>query len=198
MEEWSLVPSKDDDQIGCLTDHLQKWYSRSGKMTHDQEKAFKAMLNQRLKEKHGDKEAESLVNDERAANMLNAEAVEIVTLLPPVSENGYVSVTMYVDDKGCARQLPMNQRASGIMQATTARAGPVLGDAFFGRCYDNENDEFVRMDLCLNDLSSSAGWFRLSQVGAHHESVYMYIARNNSQESPCESVDLLLVVWSCL
>ena len=37
------------------------------------------------------------------------ESVEIVTLLPPMPESGYISVCMYVDDKGMARmsaQLP--------------------------------------------------------------------------------------------
>lgn len=34
------------------------------------------------------------------------ESVEIVTLLPPMPESGYISVCMYVDDKGMARRSP--------------------------------------------------------------------------------------------
>ena len=34
-----------------------------------------------------------------AMQMMRAESIEIVTLLPPLPENGFVTVSMYVDDK---------------------------------------------------------------------------------------------------
>ena len=63
---------------------------------------------------------------------MQTETVEIVTLLPPMAEHGYVTVTMYIDDRGIARALPRNDRATSLMHTVSNRAGPILGDAFLG------------------------------------------------------------------
>ena len=61
---------------------------------------------------------------------MHAESVDIVTLLPPMAEYGYVTVSLYVDDRGVARGLPRNERATGLLETVSNRAGPILGDAF--------------------------------------------------------------------
>ncbi len=62
--------------------------------------------------------------------LIQSESVDIVTLLPPLAEFGYITVSLYVDDRGVARGLPHNERATGLLQAVSTRAGPILGDAF--------------------------------------------------------------------
>ena len=44
MDEWNLHPKDKDDEIGCLTTHLQKWYARAGRLTEDQKQNFKGHL----------------------------------------------------------------------------------------------------------------------------------------------------------
>ncbi|EKX53349.1 hypothetical protein GUITHDRAFT_101052 [Guillardia theta CCMP2712] len=160
MEEWELFPKKGDDEISCLTVHLQKWFSKSGRLSDDQ----KAQLKEQVK-LHAQKKNLTVdnvfENSTISDDILQTESVEIITLLPPMQEHGYVSVSMYVDDKGLVRNLLQNDRASGLMESLTSRRGPVLGDAFLGRCYDNEQDTFKRLDFLLTDVSSSAGWAKI-------------------------------------
>ena len=50
------------------------------------------------------------------------------------------------------------RRAAGPSRAGgPRRAGGGAGR----RCYDNEEDEFIRLDMCVADMSSSAGWVKL-------------------------------------
>ena len=44
MDEWNLHAKDKDDEIGCLTTHLQKWYARAGRLTEDQKQNFKGHL----------------------------------------------------------------------------------------------------------------------------------------------------------
>ncbi len=67
-----------------------------------------------------------------APGLSQTETVEIVTLLPPMAQNGFITVVMYVDDRGMARKLPRNDRATSLMHTVSNRAGPILGDAFLG------------------------------------------------------------------
>lgn len=48
----------------------------------------------------------------------------------------HVGVNLYVDDKGTAKGLPINARASAIAQAC-GKMLEVRGDAFIGRVFDN-------------------------------------------------------------
>jgi hypothetical protein len=162
METWDLTPKNLDDHIGCLADRLQSWFSREGGLTGEQRAVFKEHIKIHAKEKNiqdAEKHLES--GNPLIENLVSQETVEIVTLLPPMLEHGFISVCMYVDDKGMARQLPTNHRATSLMTTVTDRAGPVLGDAFVSRTYDNELEAFRRMDLTVADVSSSAGWVRI-------------------------------------
>jgi hypothetical protein len=44
MDEWHLHPKDKEDEIGCLTSHLQKWYGKAGRLTNEQKKDFKGHL----------------------------------------------------------------------------------------------------------------------------------------------------------
>ena len=90
MEEWELFPKKGDDEISCLTVHLQKWFSKSGRLSDDQ----KAQLKEQVK-LHAQKKNLTVdnvfENSTISDDILQTESVEIITLLPPMQEHGYVS-----------------------------------------------------------------------------------------------------------
>lgn len=105
----------------------------------------------------------------------------------------HVGVNLYVDDKGTAKGLPLNARASAIAQAC-GKMLEVRGDAFIGRIFDNgasryscsyatlstpttnltdlldprttADDDFVRMDFRLDELSTDAEWVQIAKQQA--------------------------------
>lgn len=91
-----------------------------------------------------------------------AGAVEIVTLLLPCPDNHYTSVSMYCDQNGKNKGLPLNQRASSIAKVC-GHSGEIYGDVFFGRCMDDESKPWERLDFTLEDLSSDAAWVKEAQ-----------------------------------
>ncbi|KAJ1468944.1 hypothetical protein T484DRAFT_1853625 [Baffinella frigidus] len=107
MEEWNLIPKNKDDHIGCLTDRLQLWYAKAGGLTGEKRAHFLEHLKFQAKQKNlGEDAQEKLSGDDPFIDdLVSQESVEIVTLLPPMPESGYISVCMYVDDKGMARRL---------------------------------------------------------------------------------------------
>ncbi len=88
-----------------------------------------------------------------------AGAVEIVTLLLPCPENSFTGVSMYCDQNGKNKGLPLNQRASSIAKIC-GHNGEIYGDVFFGKCMDDESKPWERLDFGLADLSSDAAWVK--------------------------------------
>ena len=98
--------------------------------------------------------------DDHLMNMLVArESVEIVSLLPSRPNNDFVGISMYCDDRGLPKQLPVNMRASEFTHVI-GKPTQVYGDAFFGRVLDDGRDRFERQDFSLKDFSSSAQWVK--------------------------------------
>jgi hypothetical protein len=95
-----------------------------------------------------------------AASMVGA--VEIVSLLLPAPDNGFLSVSLYCDQYGQAKGLPINERATSIAKEC-GHSLQVYGDAFFGRCMDDESKEWERVDFTIEDLSSEAPWVKDAQ-----------------------------------
>lgn len=86
-------------------------------------------------------------------------SVEILSLLLPTAANGFVSISMYCDRNGQAKNLPLNVRASSICQVCAVQTA-VYGDAFIGRAHDDESIPWVRMDFTQKDISADAQWIR--------------------------------------
>ena len=120
-------------------------------------------------------------------------------MLPCMPRHGSVGVTMYVDDSGSFKQLPVNARATDIAQScgmiTTASTllhvslselrsffvwQQVLGDAFIGRVKEND-DEFERLDFLLSDLSSASPWMHTA-LRHHKEKVMQPVAEELLQK----------------
>jgi hypothetical protein len=118
-----------------------------------QEEALHAMLKEKGVNNHQMVKA-------TAAGMVGA--VEIVTLLLPCPDNNFTSVSMYCDQNGKNKGLPLNQRASSIAKVC-GHSGEIYGDVFFGRCMDDESKPWERLDFTIADLSSDAPWVKEAQ-----------------------------------
>lgn len=84
--------------------------------------------------------------------------VENVALLANAPDNGFVGVNLYCDDEGQVLGLPRNVRACEIA-ACAGKPLDVCGDAFLARVMDSDA-EFARLDLTLDEVSSSAPWVK--------------------------------------
>ncbi len=73
--------------------------------------------------------------------------VDSVPLVLNTAAVKHVGVNLYVDDKGMAKNLPVNTRASAIAQAC-GRLLEVRGDSFIARVFDNGN--LIRIILNRN------------------------------------------------
>ena len=50
--------------------------------------------------------------------------VDIVALMPQTKAGGFVGVSVYVDDQGIAKELPINRRATGFSMACGLQVRP--------------------------------------------------------------------------
>ena len=91
-------------------------------------------------------------------------SVEICTLGIATPANGYIGVSMYCDSHGQAKNMPPNKRATDLARACGHISLVVRGDAFIGRCYDNEEEPWLRLDFNINDTSPNADWVIKSAI----------------------------------
>ena len=84
--------------------------------------------------------------------------VENVALLSNAPDHGFIGVNLYCDDEGQVMGLPRNARACEFA-ACAGKPLDVCGDAFLARVMDSDA-EFARLDLTLDDVSSSAPWVK--------------------------------------
>ena len=91
---------------------------------------------------------------------IGGSSVEICSLDLPTKANGFVGVSLYCDAYGSAKKCPPNKRATDIARACGYDNLVVFGDAFLSRYYDNEEDNWVRMDLTTEEASPKATWVK--------------------------------------
>lgn len=96
-------------------------------------------------------------------NLLNSTSVEIFPVLLPMKENDFMSISVYCDDKGVAKNLEENARMTGLIQACGYPQQSFRGDVFIGRVFDDTEDEWRRMDFSLKDMSADADWVMMSR-----------------------------------
>ncbi|KAG3091086.1 hypothetical protein PI124_g16796 [Phytophthora idaei] len=159
LEEWTVkLPEDKGAQLGCLTERLRKHF-KSGSTAaskQQQEETFKQQLLTQLPKG-------ATLTDEMLQMMLQMDSlVDSIPLVLNTPDVKHVGVNMYVDDKGTAKALPTNVRASAIAQAC-GKMLEVKGDAFIGRVFDND-DDFVRMDFRLSEVSGDAPWVQAAKV----------------------------------
>ncbi|CAH0518077.1 unnamed protein product [Peronospora belbahrii] len=171
LEEWAIkLPADKEEQLGCLTERLREHF-KGGSTTvfkQQQEETFKQQLLAQLPKG-------AALTDEMMKMMLQMDSlVDSIPLVLNTSDVKHVGVNMYVDDRGTAKALPTNVRASAIAQAC-GKMMEVKGDAFIGRVFDND-DDFVRMDFRLSEVSGSAQWMQVAKLQSNAA-----VARNGGE-----------------
>lgn len=83
------------------------------------------------------------------------QMVDICTVYLPSPSNGYIGVSLYSHADSA---LPVNGRATKIAKACGHSATVVYGDAFISRCYDNEEEPWMRRDLFASEVCEEADW----------------------------------------
>jgi hypothetical protein len=130
------------EAIGCLMAHCRAHFSQHS-LGKDQEAAFRGMVEGHAKG--------ASVPDDLFAQMAKTTTVDVIILVPNRADTEWISVNAYVDDKGVAKQLPVNARASSIC-AAVGLPQTVHGDCFIGRQFD-DNEGFYRLDFGVADLN---------------------------------------------
>ncbi|CAK4076789.1 unnamed protein product [Aphanomyces euteiches] len=179
IQEWQLdLPRDVDGQIACLTERLRAHFkNKSGSATTDEQReAFRQQIQSQLPQG-------ATVNDQMMAMMLQMDSlVDSIPLILNTPAVKHVGVNLYVDDKGTAKNLPVNMRASAIAQAC-GKMLEVRGDAFIARVFDND-DSFVRMDFKLSEINSEAEWIKIARMQSNKEDKP---AAASPQERQCAS-----------
>lgn len=153
------VPAKLEDNLGALTKALNAYYAaQTGGFTPEQREALISTMRKQVAEKNKD----SPPPDEAMLSQVAlSQTVDIVQLLPPIAATEWVGVSMYVDDKGVAKELPTNRRASEVC-TQCGLSVQVLGDAFVARAWDDQ-EGYERQDFRASDLASDEAWVKAAR-----------------------------------
>lgn len=156
MEELEYKDAIDDLSKDSFREMCEQYFSKLGQT------ADRQVLMQQLKERTGmdlqDETAKSKVSSEALDRLLTASSVEIFPAMLPTKDTGFHGISMYCDDKGIAKGLEENSRASGLIQACGYPGQTFRGDIFMGRVFDDTEDIWRRIDFVLSDCSTDAEW----------------------------------------
>ena len=150
------------DIVGCMTETLRPhFHAVCAVTTPEQKQALKANMEIEMKKaaaKNGG-QGQTEVNDQMLEMMSSSTMVDVVPLIPAIPAGGYMAVSLYVDDKGSVKNLPVNDRASGLVAASGGNV-IVMGDAFVARAYDNEAEDMARHPFTLAEVDADAAWLK--------------------------------------
>jgi len=90
------------------------------------------------------------LTDDIISKLYDSHAVDVVPLLNNSKASNFNAISMYVDDQGVAKNLPVNVRGSALCSALN-RPVQVMGDCWVARYYDDD-DDFIRFDMTFDDL----------------------------------------------
>lgn len=94
---------------------------------------------------------------------MHETSIDIFPVMLPMPQFGNEGVSLYCDDKGVAKELPLNPRAMGLVKACGYEGQQFRGDIFLGRMFDDGDEEWRRIDFTVADCSSDAPWVALTQ-----------------------------------
>mmetsp|Transcript_18368 Transcript_18368/g.54577 ORF Transcript_18368/g.54577 Transcript_18368/m.54577 type:complete len:335 (+) Transcript_18368:226-1230(+) len=147
---------EDDD----LREVLKKHFARnalSGEGLTAYCQGLKAQIEEKMKES-GTAKIDDL--DGRVNAIARGVAVDTFALTMPSKEDPE-AISLYVDEKGSAKQLPVNARAVGLAAACGHADQQFRGDVFLSRYFDDEpngGEAWLRRDLRLAEVATDAPW----------------------------------------
>ena len=90
--------------------------------------------------------------------------VEIITVSVANDLNKFVGVSMYTDGHISFKPKALfNRRASKLLR-NCGHDTDVKGDAFIGRAFDDEREEWVRLDFLSDDLDDGSPWISATKA----------------------------------
>lgn len=91
---------------------------------------------------------------------LHVEIVNITTLGLPTLATNYVGISMYSNGDGQELGLSENYRATNIAKAC-GHSVTIFGDAFLSRYYDNDAEEWQRVDFFATETDINSEWVEI-------------------------------------
>eukprot|EP00931_Biecheleriopsis_adriatica_P069176 TRINITY_DN43051_c0_g1_i1.p1 TRINITY_DN43051_c0_g1~~TRINITY_DN43051_c0_g1_i1.p1 ORF type:complete len:305 (+),score=75.64 TRINITY_DN43051_c0_g1_i1:91-1005(+) len=156
MKELEYHSDITDLQKDTFREFVEKYFSSAG------QDVDREVLMGQLKERTGvdvkEKASSGEMSNETLDRLLTATSVEIFPVQLPMKDTGFEGISVYCDDKGVAKNLEENPRVSGLVQACGYPGQTFRGDVFVGRVFDDNEDEWRRMDFTLKDCSTDAVW----------------------------------------
>lgn len=146
--------------VSCLTDSLKLHFKKTHVVSSSNNRLSEYMTS--LKSKIAETNP-TLPSDELAKQMSSIQLVDIVPLLQQRKENKWECVSMYVDDNGLNKGIPLNKRAMELCIICGMEPRKIAGDAFLARAIDDNADLYERCDFAMTDLNSSARWIEMAR-----------------------------------
>ena len=135
--------------------HIKAYFS----LASPESNVDRSVLMKQLSE-HAKQDISKTVDEQTLEQIMSMTSVDIMTVSLPIAENGYVGVSMYCDDKGRSKNLPINDRATGLVMACGLVGQQLFGDVFVSRMFDDGENHWFRMDFTMKDVSSTAEWVK--------------------------------------
>lgn len=134
--------------------HIEEYFRSLG------DSVDRSLLLQQLKERTGmdvEEKAKDMP-DGALDRLLSSSSVEIFPVMLPTKGTDFKAVSAYCDDKGVAKNLPKNDRASGLVQACGYPGQTFQGDIFLGSVFDDNEDEWYRTSMTLKECNTDSAW----------------------------------------
>lgn len=161
MQEFEFHEDVRDLTKDTFREFVEKYFAGLGQAVD------RNVLMAQLKERTGvdlkEQGASGQVPNEAIDRLMASTSVEIFPVLMPTKDTQFEAISMYCDDKGVAKELEENPRASGLVQAAGYVGQTFRGDVFVGRVFDDNEDEWRRMDLTMKDCNADAAWMAMSR-----------------------------------
>eukprot|EP00301_Raphidiophrys_heterophryoidea_P018238 c3234_g1_i1.p1 GENE.c3234_g1_i1~~c3234_g1_i1.p1 ORF type:complete len:307 (+),score=70.69 c3234_g1_i1:23-922(+) len=152
-----FIPCEDDKPIVEHTATTEGGLENDALMAHAKQH-FGHVTEGLLRQSAKDQLGQTNVSDSilRAAEKLSS--VEIFAITVPTPKANHVAVSMYCDDHGIVKQLPVNARVTKIVQECGHSNHITRGDCFIGRYFDDD-EEWRRIDFTIADCSTSSSFW---------------------------------------
>jgi hypothetical protein len=137
----------------------------------------KALADQTRKQAGNSARVQAMTDDQLIEIVKSTETApncDILTLTVPTKGNSYQAASMYVpqDLDFDSATVELNTRATALLQSCGHQAPQhegakqlgVHGDVFVGRAYDNEEDEWLRMDFTPEEVEGNANWIAIARA----------------------------------
>ena len=170
-ERTIVIPDGEHAEVSCLMDDLKKHFSAQGGFRDDahREEYLKSIESQLPAAPEGASTEE--MAEQRAmatSRLMSMQLIDCVIMLPNCKQGKWELICLYVDDKGAAKGMPTNERATqiccsvGLPQYTTG-GNRIAGDAFIARSVDDNADLYGRRDFRLTEMGSASKWFKTAK-----------------------------------